>query len=167
MQLDSRIKDASYIADCFTADTYRKHIGKLCYFAQDIEDFCSLKNCPLDTLKSIDAITAYPFRSTDYSFAGRFCLAAEFVEKEQEAPYQPYTLEGFVNDFEIGKPIKFRLKKRPEAVSFLIFGGFSYSISPPGTVLIGGVSYLLTELFEDYERWDDEAQEWAPFGVEK
>ena len=52
MRLDPRIKDAAYIADCFTADTYHKRIGKPCYFAQHIEEFCNLENCALDTLKS-------------------------------------------------------------------------------------------------------------------
>ena len=164
MRLDPRIKDAAYIADCFTADTYHKRIGKPCYFAQHIEEFCNLENCALDTLKSIDTITSFPFRSAGNTLS-RFCLAAEFVEKRPEDRYRSYTLTEFVDAFEIGKPLKFRPKKKPEAVSCMLFGGFSYSISPLGTVLIGGVSYLLSELLEEYERWDDAAQEWVPFGV--
>lgn len=164
MRLDSRIKDAVYIADCFTATTYHKHIGKPCYFAQHIEEFCNLENCALDTLKSIDTITSFPFRSAGNTLS-RFCLAAEFVEeKPKEKKYRPFTdtKEFFLmRNREVGDLIHIRSKLNNYEYHLLIIGWTDEGL------MLGNFSEMtFDELLDKFELWDAAAREWVPFGVE-
>lgn len=166
MNLDSRIKDILYIADCFTVDTYKKYIGTECYFSNEISNFANLDNCTRGNLDAVydDSVLPYGSKERGYSF----CLASVFVEKKQ-TELRPFTLEEFDERFELGKPVTFRLKDRIKTF-YLPYMGSEYVSETEDDpdddgVHLGAYAISLQDLFDDYEyRVGDE---WRPFGVEE
>lgn len=168
MNLDSRIKDILYIADCFTVDTYKKYVGTECYFSNEISNFSDLDNCTRGTLDAVydDSVLPYGSKERGYSF----CLASVFVEqKQKQTELRPFTLSEFNERFEFGEYITFRLKDRTR--SFCVpYNGNEYRSETEGNpdddgVHLGAYAISLQDLFNDYEyRVSDE---WRPFGVKE
>lgn len=165
MNLDSRIKDILYIADCFTTDTYKKYIGTECYLTNEISNFANLDNCTRGTLDAVydDSVLPYGSKERGYSF----CLASVFVESKH-TELRPFTINEFNRRFEFGEYITFRRKDRTR--SFCVpYNGNEYQSETEGDpddgVHLGAYAIGLQDLFNDYEyRVSDE---WRPFGVAK
>ena len=60
MNLDSRIKDILYIADCFTTENYKQYVGTECYLTDEISRFSDLDKCTRATLAAIYEDNAIP-----------------------------------------------------------------------------------------------------------
>lgn len=168
MNLDSRIKDILYIADCFTVDTYKKYVGTECYFSNEISNFSDLDQCTRGTLDAVydDSVLPYGSKERGYSF----CLASVFVEQKQ-TELRPFTLEEFDEKFELGKPITFRLKDRIKTF-YLPYMGSEYVSETEDDpdddgVHLGAYAISLQDLFNDYEYRVGDGDEWRPFGVAK
>lgn len=165
MNLDSRIKDILYIADCFTVDTYKKYIGTECYFSNEISNFANLDNCTKGKLDAVydDSVLPYGSKERGYSF----CLASVFVEQKQ-TQLRPFTLEEFNERFEFGEYITFRRKDRTRYF-YTPYNGNEYRSEteddPDDGVHLGAYAISLQDLFDDYEY--RVGGEWRPFGVEK
>ena len=167
MNLDSRIKDILYIADCFTTDNYQKYVGTECYFSDEISRFSDLDKCTKATLAAIYENNALPYVANNRSF--KFCLASVFVEQKQ-TELRPFTLSEFNERFEFGEYLMFRLKDRTR--SFCVpYNGNEYRSDEAEDdpdddgVHLGAYAISLQDLFDDYEYCVGD--EWKPFGVEK
>lgn len=167
MNLDSRIKDILYIADCFTTETYKKYIGTECYMTSEISDYSNLDKCIKAVLRRVEDDEIYPYKSDKQTF--QFCLASVFVEQKQ-TELRPFTLEEFIEKFPVGQPIKFRSKNDEVRELYLILLGYRLALSKDQTVpyiSIGHFTYLLDELFDHYEWQETDTGDWRPFGVTK
>ena len=164
MNLDSRIKDILYIADCFTTDTYKKYIGTKCYMTDFIDRFRDLSLCKKAILTGVvDGIDTPYVSDTGYF---KFCLASVFVEQKQ-TELRPFTLNEFSERFKYGEYITLRRKDRTRYFC-TPYNGNEYRSKTEDDpdddgVHLGAYAISLQDLFDDYEyRVSDE---WRPFGV--
>lgn len=167
MNLDSRIKDILYIADCFTTDNYQKYVGTECYMTDFIDRFRDLSMCKKAVLTRIADGLDTPYVSDGDYF--RFCLASVFVEQKQ-TELRPFTLEEFNERFPVGQPIKFRGKGKVKDELYLILLGFRISQCNSKTIpyiYIGYIPFTLNELFDEYEWLETDTGVWMPFGVKE
>lgn len=168
MKLDPRIKDILYIADCFTTENYRQYVGTECYLTDEISRFSDLDKCTRATLAAIYEDNALPYVANARSF--KFCLASVFVEQKQ-TELRPYTLSEFNEKFEYGEYITFRLKDRTR--SFCVpYNGNEYRYETQDDpdddgVHLGAYAISLQDLFDDYEYYVEDGEQWLPFGVEE
>lgn len=167
MKLDNRIKSLSDVLTCFDIEKAKEFIGQMGYFAGDLYCFSDVEQlCPYDKLVNI-------FDQDDAFYRGDITFPFFIPEcflKPKEKKYRAFTLSEFTEKFPVGQPIKFRSKGDVVRELYLILLGYRLALSKDQTVpyiSIGHFTYLLDELFEKYDRWDDAAQEWVPFGVEE
>ena len=92
----------------------------------------------------------------------RFILPAEFVEQEKQ--YRAFTIDEFLNHFDIGEVIVFRSKVMPNIVCHVLFDGYTET-DKETFVILGLHHYSLKELFSNYEY--DNGDNWFNFGVEE
>lgn len=167
MNLDSRIKDILYIADCFTTDTYQKYVGTECYMTSEISDYSNLDKCIKAVLRRVEDDEIYPYKSDKQTF--QFCLASVFVEQKQ-TELRPFTLDEFNERFEYGEYITFRRKDRTRYFC-TSYNGNEYKSETEGDlddgVHLGAYAIGLQDLFNDYEYRVGDGNDWKPFGVAK
>ena len=168
MKLDKRVKENALIGHCFNAEDLKRYKGQVCYFVDALEDFSDLINPFEGVLKAVspDAVDCYvaeaKVNGSPAEFSYAFCLPAVFVEKKpEEKKYRPYTIEEFCNEgFGI---IVFREKDCPSREFHLRYNGYR-KCDNVYKVILGNISYTLSDLFEDFERFYN--GRWFPFGVE-
>ena len=171
LELDKRIyEDRRIIFTCFTAEDAKKYVGQKGFFADEIHTYQDLDFTDFGTLDRVDN-DAIPFKSGSLFY--QFFLPAEFVkelESEKEKKFRPYTLEEFCGKFTVGRPINFRKKDNVGNEQYLILNGYITVKEFDRTVhyiYIGSASYILNELFSEYEWQELSTHDWTPFGVEE
>ena len=121
MELDPKIK-VKKIFDVFSDyEEVKKYYGKEVYCADFIENFSNLK---LYTDKT-KLKTFFPQECKPFLCGGRqhrYVLPCEFVEQEKQ--YRAFTIDEFLNHFDIGEVIVFRSKAMPDYVLHLLFVGY-------------------------------------------
>ena len=102
MELDKKIK-VKKIFDCFSdLEEVKKYYGKKVYCADFIENFSNLK---LYTNK-FDFKIFFPQECKPFLVGGqqyRYILPADFAEQEKQ--YRAFTIDEFLNHFDIGEVI--------------------------------------------------------------
>lgn len=179
MELDKRIMSNYKIYTCFDIEEAKEYIGKQGYFADNIEEFNKLVNCPYDMLKNVyDNTDSSPFsfmsfcEHHDHNYVNsnifKFFLPAEFVNltKPKEKKYRPFTLDEFLDVFHIGQPITFR-NKEYKFKKVLIFNGYETLSNGNAVIDMGTTVYTPQELFDVFELQKPNKEEWQPFGVEE
>ena len=169
MKYDPRIKNEHCIRDPFNVETAKQYIGKRGYFTDDIFNFSNLDNCFAGVLVSVEEDNRHPYycaiSDEGVIIKGNFSffLSAEFVEENpKEKKYRPYTIEEFCNEgFEI---IVFREKDCPSREFHLRYNGYR-KCDNVYKVILGNITYTLSDLFEDFERFYN--GRWFPFGVKE
>ena len=173
MELDKRFKVLPFC--CFGADkrVVTSHIGEKGYFANEISSFCDINICKYGTLGSVlgDQQESFYMSETEESFS--FFIPECFV-KPKEKNYRPYTLNEFLDKYTVCANIRIRQRdKRCQYFGKLI--GYQFPTDPntgkqkgdnDAIVCIGGYNFKLTELFTDYEQYDNMKDIWVPCGVE-
>lgn len=165
MKLDSRIKEGKKPLDCFDVDIARQFIGKKGYFGTHTPQFMNLDTypkCIVDELKEIDNYDNYPFIS-----AGGCCycyfLPVEWV-KEPENKWRAFKdhaeYKEFLNDGVIESWVKIKNKTTNEIYELMYVGGGSDEIC------LGGMVFSVSNLFDNFELFNECTREWLPFGVE-
>ena len=140
MELDKRITKIAIIYDCFDCKDARASIGEKGYFSHYYHCFSDLNECRFGVLQDvIDSEHPYDNGKNQYDF---FLPERYIINSEKQ--FRPYTLNGFPTDPNTGKQ-----------------NGDNDAI-----VCIGGYSFKLTELFTDYEQYDNMKDIWVPCGVE-
>ena len=161
MELDKKIK-VKKIFDVFSdIEEVKKYYGKDVYCADFIENFSNLK---LYTIKR-KLKNSFPQECKPFLCGGqqyRFILPAEFVEQEKQ--YRAFTIDEFLNHFDIGEVIVFRSKAMPNIVCHVLFDGYMET-GKEAFVILGQHRYSLKELFSNYEYDNDD--NWLCFGVEE
>jgi hypothetical protein len=85
---------------------------------------------------------------------------------EQEKQYRAYTIDEFLDRFDIGEVIVFRSKAMPEYACHVLFVGYvEDSKNNSMNIILGQHRYSLQELFTSYEY--DGGDNWFCFGVEE
>ena len=173
MELDKRFKLLPFC--CFGADkrVVTSHIGEKGYFANEISSFCDINICKYGTLGSVlgDQQESFYMSETEESFS--FFIPECFV-KPKEKNYRPYTLNEFLDKYTVCANIRIRQRdKRCQYFGKLI--GYQFPTDPntgkqkgdnDAIVCIGGYNFKLTELFTNYEQYDNMKDIWVPCGVE-
>lgn len=161
MNLDEKIK-IKKIFDCFSDfEDIKKYYDKEVYCADFTENFSNLK---LYTDKKIFKVF-FPQGCKPFICGGqqyRFILPCEFVEQEKQ--YRAFTIDEFLNHFDIGEVIVFRSKAMPNIVCHVLFDGYMET-GKEAFVILGQHRYSLKELFSNYEY--DNGDNWLCFGVEE
>ena len=161
MELDKKIK-VKKIFDVFSDyEEVKKYYGKEVYCADFIENFSNLK---LYTIKR-KLKNSFPQECKPFLCGGqqyRFILPAEFVQQEKQ--YRAFTIDEFLNHFDIGEVIVFRSKAMPNIVCHVLFDGYTET-DKETFVILGLHHYSLKELFSNYEY--DNGDNWFNFGVEE
>ena len=163
MELDKKIK-VKKIFDCFSDfEEVKKYFDKEVYCADFIENFSNLK---LYTDKRIFKYfykqECKPFLCVGQQY--RFILPAEFVEQEKQ--YRAFTIDEFLNHFDIGEVIVFRSKVMPDYALHLLFVGYvENGKDNEVAIILGQHRYSLNDLFTNYEY--DGGDNWFNFGVEE
>ena len=161
MELDPKIK-VKKIFDVFSdVEEVKKYYGKEVYCADFIENFSDLKSYTNRKILK----RSYPQECKPYLCGGqmyRFILPAEFVEQEKQ--YRAFTIDEFLNHFDIGEVIVFRSKVMPNIVCHVLFDGYTET-DKETFVILGLHHYSLKELFSNYEY--DNGDNWFNFGVEE
>ena len=164
MELDKKIK-VKKIFDCFSdIEEVKKYYGKDVYCADFIENFSNLK---LYTIKR-KLKNSFPQECKPFLCGGqqyRFILPCEFVEQEKQ--YRAFTIDEFLNRFDIGEVIVFRSKAMPGYACHVLFVGYVEDSKNGMNIILGYYRYSLHELFSSYEYCDGDSDNWLPFGVEE
>ena len=164
MELDKKIK-VKKIFDVFSdVEEVKKYYGKEVYCADFIENFSDLKSYTNRKILK----RSYPQECKPYLCGGqmyRFILPAEFVEQEKQ--YRAFTIDEFLNHFDIGEVIVFRSKVMPNIVCHVLFDGYTETGKENDTsIILGQHRFSLQELFSSYEYCDGDSDDWLNFGVE-
>ena len=161
MELDPKIK-VKKIFDVFSdIEEVKKYYGKEVYCADFTENFSNLKLYTNKfVLKNVFPEECKPFLVGGQQY--RFILPCEFVQQEKQ--YRAYTIDEFLNHFDIGEVIVFRSKAMPNIVCHVLFDGYMET-GKEAFVILGQHRYSLKELFSNYEY--DNGDNWLCFGVEE
>jgi hypothetical protein len=161
MELDKKIK-VKKIFDVFSDyEEVKKYFNKEVYCADFIENFSNLK---LYTDRKI-LKTFFPQECKPFLVGGqqyRYVLPCEFVEQEKQ--YRAFTIDEFLNHFDIGEVAVFRSKVMPNIICHVLFDGYMET-GKEAFVILGQHRYSLQELFSSYEY--DGGDNWVCFGVEE
>lgn len=177
MKLDSRILKGKKPLDCFDVENkelIKPFLNKEGYFSHYIDNYADLKNTVLGTLGSTGDTFHESFVCTEEetfdNYYYEFFIPAEWVKKEPEKKYRPYSLEEFLEIFDVGDQIEFRYKDTDD-VKVAMFTGYITDFDrsndeEPGAVelMLGCFHYSLLDLFKDYELFFED--KWHPFGIE-
>ena len=163
MELDPKIK-VKKIFDCFSDfEEVKKYFNKAVYCTDFIENFSNLERYTNTFIfKEFYLQECKPFLVGGQQY--RFILPAEFVQQEKQ--YRAFTIDEFLNRFDIGEVIVFRSKAMPEYACHVLFVGYVEDSKNNGmNIILGQHRYSLQELFSSYEY--DDGDNWFPFGVEE
>ena len=165
MELDKKIK-VKKIFDCFSDfEEVKKYYGKEVFCADFIENFSNLRlYTNRAKLKIFFPQECKPFLVGGQQY--RYILPADFAEQEKQ--YRAFTIDEFLNHFDIGEVIVFRSKAMPEYACHVLFVGYVEDSKNNGmNIILGQHRYSLQELFSSYEYCDGDSDNWLNFGVEE
>ena len=165
MELDKKIK-VKKIFDVFSDyEEVKKYFDKEVYCADFIENFSNLERYTNTFIfKEFHLQECKPFVCSGQQY--RFILPCEFVEQEKQ--YRPFTIDEFLNHFDIGEVIVFRSKAMPGYTCHVLFVGYVEDRKNNGmNIILGQYRFSLKELFSSYEYCDGDSDNWLPFGVEQ
>ena len=166
MELDPKIK-VKKIFDCFSDfEEVKKYFNKTVYCANFIENFSNLERYTDKMIfKEFYLQECKPFVCDGKQY--KFILPAEFVEQEKQ--YRAFTIDEFLNHFDIGEVIVFRSKIDTSHVYHVLFDGYIENDGKQRNmnIILGQHRYSLQELFSSYEYCDGDSDNWLNFGVEE
>lgn len=170
--LDKKIKPGKRPLTCLDVDQAREFEGKKCFMASGLSYFNDLSrfefepfNASVGKLLVIDDLTDHVFYNADTKLAYRYVLPCEWFEQKNEITFEPYTLETFEKEFNIGDIVVFRGREKTckEGNYYkCIYSG--YLKSPENRILVtfGAFLFSVDELFKLYEIRRNGT--WEPFG---
>ena len=167
MELDKRIKEGKRPLTCFDLKEAEEYVGKKCYISNEYDFFRDVDFTQQKILSGVeDCETPFHYDSDKQA---EFCLPCDWV-KEPEKKYRPYSLEEFLEIFDVGDQIEFRYKVSDD-VKHAMFTGYITDVEriddkTPGAceIMLGIFHYSLLDLFKDFERFYN--GRWWPFGIE-
>lgn len=188
LELDKRIKSMQNIETVFSGCKDWLFMGKMGYFADNLEEFRDLTKCVYGEYMGYaekDQCFTAEVRGNATQFVFRYFIPEDvLIPEEPEKKYRVLTLNEFLERFKIGDAIYIRFKK-DGAERVVVFS--EYNIPPhkdegnntesvcltgiehhlKSVVCLGIREYDLTTLFENYEYFDADGKEWKTFGVKE
>lgn len=164
MELDSRIKEGKRPLTCFDVKEAIQFIGKECYLSNSFSDYADLNNVTAKRILDDVSNTSIPYSSNPAGIYC-YCLPCEWVEQPKTPEFEPYTLETFEKEFNIGDVVFFREKDDDSAEGKYYKCMYSGYIQKPENkflILLGGWLFDFTDLFFLYEIYRNGT--WEPFG---
>ena len=179
MKLDKRIENERLIYTPFTTNKPKLH--EKGYFTDDIHTFTDLENCDCryGELVEHDGIDyAYPYccesddgcgdGGTTCDWFAFYIPESSLKQKEKQKQYRAFTIDEFLDRFDIGEVIVFRSKAMPEYACHVLFVGYVEDSKNNGmNIILGQYRFSLKELFSSYEYCDGDSDNWFSFGVEE
>ena len=166
MKLDPRIKALSDILTCFDIEEAKQYIGQKGYFTDDLYRFSDVLSCYHDTLTNVkdNDDDNYIFNDDDNHYWDLFIPESRLLIEKKK--YRPFDSKTFEQHFDIGSVIEFRKKDEKNRIYKETIESTSkdYNLNE-FYVEIGEYTYTLSDLFEDFELFEN--GEWKPFGVEE
>ena len=173
-KLDKRIQKVTDIKTPFSEDfeELSNYIGFNVYGADDVNNFHNLESCFFGALKHVSDDSNYSFvidngRPGDTMPFRYMILEKDLESKEKkEKKYRAFTIDEFLNHFDIGEVIVFRSKVMPDYTLHLLFVGYvENGKDNEVAIILGQHRYSLNDLFTNYEY--DGGDNWLCFGVEE
>jgi len=167
MRLDPRIVEGKKPLTCFDAEEAEQFIGKECYFCD-----CALAFTNLDKFTTLVRNVLFRVQDTEKPFVTdtigcfryAYCLPCEWVQEQKRPQWRAFKdhaeYKEFLNDGIIESWIKIREKETKDTFEVMYVGGGE------DIIYLGGRAFSLSYLFEQYELFNENTQEWLPFGVE-
>lgn len=174
MKLDPRIEKDTLIYTPYSLADNRTTVilHDRGYFTDDISDFGDLDLCSYGELVEVSPDGDSPYaRLRKNSSLVEWCqfYLPEGSLKPAEKKYRPYTFMEFQDKFTVGRPIKFREKRKFGCERYLILNGYQHEQKegrPITYIYIGSQGYTLDALFMDYEWQEHYTEDFKPFGTE-
>ena len=138
------------------------YLGQLGYFSNDssFEIFYTV-----DHLADIDTSKERRYKACSNESFVYFIPADKVVFKGEPVKLRPF---GGIGEFlkvtkiVLGNAIHYK-RKNSDQECVVIFDGYTSD----GLVLLGGIYYKLTDLFEYFEYYDNDNSKWCSFGMEE
>lgn len=162
MKLDPMIIEGKKPLTCFDVEEAREFIGKEGYFARDLSVYQKLDYFQTWTLQEIKNNISRCFKDNVLNEHWNYFLPKEWVQ-EKEPKWRAFKdhaeYKEFLNDGIIESWIKIREKETKDTFEVMYVGGGE------DIIYLGGRAFSLSYLFEQYELFNENTQEWLPFGV--
>lgn len=172
MKLDPMIIEGRKPLTCFDVEEAREFIGKECYFSNcrvhyknlsNFKKFVSLTDYCIGTLTAVMDLGDRVFDVDQQCNEFRYCLPCEWVQEQKRPQWRAFKdhaeYKEFLNDGIIESWIKIREKETKDTFEVMYVGGGE------DIIYLGGRAFSLSYLFEQYELFNENTQEWLPFGV--
>lgn len=174
MELDKRIKEGKRPLTCFDAEMANQFIGKECYFSNcrvyyknlsNFKKFVSLTDYCIGTLTAVMNLGDRVFDVDQQCTEFRYCLPCEWVQEQKESKWRAFKdhaeYKEFLNDGIIESWVKIKNKTTDDISELMYVGGVI------DVVILGGIMFTVSDLFKNFELFNENTQEWQPFGVEE
>lgn len=167
MKLDPRIIEGKKPLTCFDAEEAEQFIGKECYFCD-----CALVFTNLDKFTTLVRDVLFRVQDTEKPFVTdtigcfryAYCLPCEWVQEQKRPQWRAFKdhaeYKEFLNDGIIESWVKIKDKGDGKIYELMYIGGGDDKIC------LGGMMLSVSNLFKDFELFNECAREWLPFGVE-
>lgn len=152
----------SVVYGCITNRFDGLYLGQLGYFSNDssFEIFYTV-----DHLADIDTSKERRYKACSNESFVYFIPADKVVFKGEPVKLRSFKdVEEFlrVTKIVLGNAIHYK-RKNSDQECVVIFDGYTSD----GLVLLGGIYYKLTDLFEYFEYYDNDNSKWCSFGMEE
>lgn len=180
MILDSRIKEGKRPLTCLDVEQAREFVGKLCLFSDAYANYKNVQEYTKHHPKRTGILNfemAEPlvngdlvFRNANEGVCYSLVLPLEWIDQGpgNKINFEPYHLETFKKEFNIGDVVTFKGKTNTDRVGSYykcIYSGYRIFAEKGSTNIIvnlGLWGFTFSELFDFYEINRDE--NWEPFG---
>lgn len=162
------------IKDVFSwsnAEDAKQYIGKYCYFADKLGDLENQvkkdKRYKLQRVSLLEMVHSVFF--ADDEFWG-LCLPADKVKEVEEKKWRAFrTIEEFKKTFNagIGRVFELRSKEDHLKIRVCVCTGYREYDSKLISFMFGNLELSTNVCFDMYEVFNENTEEWQPFGVEE
>ena len=152
----------SVVYGCITNRFDGLYLGQLGYFSNDSSFEIFYK---VDHLADIDTSKERRYKACSNESFVYFIPADKVVFKGEPVKLRSFKdVEEFlrVTKIVLGNAIHYK-RKNSDQECVVIFDGYTSD----GLVLLGGIYYKLTDLFEYFEYYDNDNSKWCSFGMEE
>lgn len=166
--------DIKDVYSWFNREDARKYINKKGYFASNINQFEILINKEDPTIfLAIHEDNGSCFGTTHYPVGGFgycFFLPVDKVKEVTEKKYRPFkSIDEFKKTLntDFGQSVQIRDKDDHNQNWFGVFNGYSEKDNKLKSISIGSWWWQPEHSFEFYEVFNEQTEEWQPFGVKE
>ena len=172
MKLDPRIENESSIYTPFLSDDKISQLvfDKWGYFTDDYKNFSDLKKCTYGKLISYDDDCRFRYQTQDF---GKCHFASFYIPDTNLHDIiepRPFTLDDLKDIVDYGDILKIRTKSKITQMCLMYIGCMVTDATDTEpkkeSVMLGNMTFTMKELFDNFEYYDNDHDEWRNFEVE-